>query len=85
MQNKKVKRFFTGEVISYKMDKTIVVKVQRTFAHPLLKKVTRKFKKYKVHDEQGIAKIGDTVKFFEGRPLSKTKYMYIDSVLAGEK
>jgi len=74
------KSLFVGEVVSDKMDKTIVVKVQRTFMHPTFKKVVRSFKKYKVHDENGSAKIGDTVEFFEGRPVSKTKYMYLHRV-----
>lgn len=79
-ENIKKTKFFIGDVVSDKMDKTIVVRVQRTFEHPLLKKVVRQYKKYKVHDEQGQAKLGDIVKFFEGRPVSKTKYMYLDSI-----
>lgn len=73
-------RIFTGEVISDRMDKTIVVKVERTFKHPLLYKVMRRTKKYKVHDENNVAKIGDVVEFYEGRPASKTKYMYLSRV-----
>lgn len=79
-EKNKAKKLFVGKVISDKMDKTVVVKVQRTYKHPLLKKVVKVCKKYKVHDEKGTAKIGDKVKFFAGRPVSKTKYMYLDSV-----
>ena len=79
----KVEQAFTlvGEVVSDKMDKTIVVKTERTFKHPRLHKVMRTAKKYKVHDEHEEAKIGDIVEFYEGRPLSKTKYMYLARVV----
>lgn len=63
------------------MDKTIVVQVSRDYRHPEFKKVMRQTKKYKVHDEKGQAKIGDRVEFFEGRPASKTKYMYLARVI----
>lgn len=79
IQNKK-KKLYVGKVTSDKMDKTVVVSVERTYKHPLLRKIVRVSKKYKVHDEANIAKVGDVVKFFEGRPLSKTKFMYLDSV-----
>ena len=75
------KRMLVGEVVSDKMDKTIVVKIERTFIHPLLKKVVKKLKKFKAHDEQGVAKIGDLVEIYEGRPCSKTKYMYLNKVI----
>ncbi len=75
------KRLLVGEVVSDKMDKTIVVKVQRVFMHPELKKVVRKFKKFKVHDQSEQAKMGDVVEIYEGRPLSKTKYMYLHRVV----
>ncbi len=75
------KQLYIGEVVSDKMDKTIVVKTVRTFKHPQFHKILRKSKKYKVHDEQGMAKVGDIVEFYEGRPLSKTKYMYLARVI----
>lgn len=78
---KNKKRLYTGEVISDKMDKTIVVKTMRTYTDTDFHKVMRSFKKYKVHDEQQLAKIGDIVEFYEGRPVSKTKYMYLLRVL----
>jgi len=62
-----------GEVISNKMTKTIVVRVQRRFPHPQFKKVVTTFKKFYAHDEKGEAKIGDVVRIVETRPLSKTK------------
>src|SRR5687767_10207636 len=63
----------TGEVISNKMDKTIVVRVERRFQHPQFKKVVTSFKKFYAHDEKNEAKVGDVVLITETRPLSKTK------------
>ncbi|PWL48295.1 MAG: 30S ribosomal protein S17 [Clostridiales bacterium] len=62
-----------GKVISDKMDKTIVVAVVETFAHPLYKKTVRRTYKLKAHDEQNTCGIGDRVKVMETRPLSKDK------------
>lgn len=62
-----------GEVVSSKMQKTIVVKVARTTVHPVYKKVISKAKKFKVHDEKQEAKPGDKVRIIETRPLSKDK------------
>lgn len=76
-----VKKELVGTVISDKMDKTIVVRVERTYMHPELKKVVRTSKKYKVHDEGEQARQGDTVKIYEGCPKSKTKYMYLAEVI----
>ena len=62
-----------GTVVSDKMQKTIVVKVDRRFRHPLYKKVIATHRKYSVHDEKEEANIGDRVKIIETRPLSKSK------------
>jgi len=62
-----------GEVISNKMAKTIVVRVQRRFRHPEFKKVVTTYKKFYAHDEKSEAKPGDRVRIEETRPLSKTK------------
>ena len=70
---KKIKRAFTGTVVSDKMDKTIVVKVDRTKIHPKYKKRFTISKKYKVHDFENKFKTGDKVRFIECRPLSKDK------------
>jgi small subunit ribosomal protein S17 len=80
MKNKNQK-LYVGEVISDKMDKTIVVKITRTYTEDQFHKVMRSFKKYKVHDADRQAKLGDIVEFYEGRPVSKTKYMYLSRVL----
>lgn len=81
VEQNKVKRILRGLVISDKMDKTIVVEVERIYKHPKLQKVMRASKKYKVHDDSRLAKVGDIVDIFEGRPVSKTKYMYLDRVV----
>jgi small subunit ribosomal protein S17 len=62
-----------GEVISNKMTKTIVVRVERRFAHPRFKKVVTGYKKFYAHDEKNEAKVGDRVRIEETRPLSKLK------------
>jgi small subunit ribosomal protein S17 len=63
----------TGEVISNKMAKTIVVRVERRFQHPQFKKVVTSYKKFYAHDEKSEAKPGDRVRIEETRPLSKLK------------
>ena len=63
----------TGKVVSDKMDKTIVVVVERHMKHPLYKKVIKRTYKLKAHDENNECNIGDTVKVMETRPLSKDK------------
>lgn len=62
-----------GVVVSDKMDKTIVVAVKDNVKHPLYKKIVKKTYKLKAHDETNDAKIGDTVRVMETRPLSKDK------------
>jgi small subunit ribosomal protein S17 len=62
-----------GEVVSNKMTKTIVVRVERRFPHPRYKKIVTAFKKFYAHDEKSEAKVGDRVRIEETRPLSKTK------------
>ena len=62
-----------GEVVSNKMTKTIVVRVERRFPHPRFKKIVTAYKKFYAHDEKAEAKVGDTVRIQETRPLSKLK------------
>ena len=62
-----------GEVVSNKMTKTIVVRVERRFPHQKFKKIVTAYKKFYAHDEKAEAKIGDTVRIQETRPLSKLK------------
>ena len=67
------KRMLQGIVVSNKQDKTIVVRVERRFTHPVLKKTVRQSKKYYAHDENNQFTIGDVVKIEEHRPISKLK------------
>ena len=62
-----------GIVISDKMDKTVIVKVERTIKHPIYSKVIKHAKKYYAHDSENQSKIGDEVEIVETRPYSKTK------------
>lgn len=71
-----------GEVVSNKMAKTIVVRVQRRFPHPQFKKVVTAYSKLYAHDEKGEARLGDQVKVVETRPLSRTKRWRLVSVLS---
>jgi small subunit ribosomal protein S17 len=64
----------TGLVVSDKMDKSIVVAVERRVQHKLYKKFLRRTRKFMVHDEEGRAKMGDVVKIMECRPLSRHKH-----------
>ncbi len=70
-KGQKAKRI--GVVVSDKMDKTIVVKVERQFAHPLYKRTVKRTKKFLAHDEEGAATVGDRVEIVESRPLSRRK------------
>ncbi len=67
------RRIIQGVVVSDKMDKTIVVKVERKVMHSLYKKFIRRSKKYSAHDENNVHKEGDVVRIRECRPLSKNK------------
>ena len=67
------KRVLSGTVISDKNDKTVVVRVERAYTHPVLKKTVRTSKKYYAHDEANAHKLGETVWIQESKPLSKSK------------
>lgn len=67
------RKVFVGTVVSDKMDKTVVVAVERLVRHPLYKKVIRKTSKFYAHDEQNECRVGDIVEIMETRPLSKLK------------
>lgn len=74
-------RMYMGEVVSDKMDKTIVVKVTRLLKHPLYGKVIKRHKNFKAHDADNQARIGDVVEIEECRPLSKTKHATLVRIL----
>ena len=67
------KRTLQGVVVSDKQAKTVVVKVERRFTHPVLKKTVRRSKNYHAHDEAGSFKVGDAVSIEETKPISKLK------------
>ena len=75
------RRVLTGTVVSDKMDKTITVLVETYKNHPLYRKRVKSSKKYKAHDENSVAAMGDTVKIMETRPLSATKYFRLVEVV----
>ncbi|NRB21905.1 30S ribosomal protein S17 [Candidatus Dependentiae bacterium] len=77
----KSKRTLVGVVVSDKMDKTVVVEIKRLYKDERFHKYLKKTKKYKVHDELSQAKKGDVIEFCEGRPLSKTKSMYLKRIV----
>jgi len=70
-----------GEIISDKMDKTVVVAVRREFIHPLYGKRIRKIKKVKAHDEKNRCQVGDVVKIVETRPLSREKHWRVTEIV----
>ena len=76
------KRILHGVVVSDKQEKTLVVKVERRFTHPLLKKTVRKSKNYHAHVETKTHKVGDTVSIEETRPISRLKrWIVIDEAV----
>ena len=75
------RRSKVGQVVSNKMDKTVVVVVQRSSRHPLYKKVIRLRKKFKAHDADNACQIGDVVRIVESRPLSKEKRWVVQEIL----
>jgi|SRR5579862_9283038 len=70
-----------GEVVSSKMQKTIVVEVTRRVSHPMYKRIITKRKKFYAHDERGDANIGDVVRIIECRPMSKLKRWRLGEIL----
>jgi len=80
------RRSTVGRVVSDKMDKTVVVSVERLSRHPLYKRVIRLTTKFKVHDERNEARVGDTVRIEEFRPMSATKRWRLAEIVqrAGE-
>ena len=67
------KRVLQGLVVSTKMDKSVVVRVERRVMDPVYKKYVKRSKKYTAHDEKNLCNVGDVVQIIECRPISKTK------------
>ena len=80
MQGKR--RSKTGRVVSDKMDKTVVVSVERLRRHPIYKRVVRLSSKFKAHDQDNSAKVGDTVRIEESLPLSREKRWTVVEIVA---
>lgn len=75
-----------GRVVSDKMDKTVVVKVDYLKPHPLYRKIIRRSKKFHAHDEENTCKVGDVVRIEETRPLSRTKrWRVVEIIKRGEE
>ncbi len=75
------RKVLIGQVLSDKMDKTVVVAVERRKRHRLYKKLVRKTKRFYVHDEEGVCRVGDTVRIVETRPLSLLKRWRVAEIL----
>jgi small subunit ribosomal protein S17 len=84
-QTRSKRKVFVGVVVSDKMDKTVVVAVDRLVRHPLYKKVVRKTSKFYAHDENNECRIGDIVEIMETRPLSKLKRWRIVRIIQRAK
>ena len=80
MQGKR--RTKVGRVVSDKMDKTVVVSVERLRRHPIYKRVVRLSSKFKAHDQENTARVGDTVRIEESKPLSREKRWTVVEVVA---
>ncbi len=76
-----MRRQLTGTVVSDKMDKTIVVTVERLVKHPLYKKYIKRRNKFSAHDKENACRIGDKVLITESRPLSKTKRWRVTKIV----
>lgn len=84
-QHKSRRRELVGRVTSAKMEKTVVVTVERTVRHALFGKVVRRAKKYKAHNENNLAREGDRVRIVESRPLSRDKRWVVSEILEKAK
>lgn len=85
METRNNRKVLLAEVVSNKMDKTIVVKIDSKKKDPLYKKTVTTTKNYKVHDENNEAEIGDIVEIMETRPLSKNKYFRLVRIVEKAK
>jgi small subunit ribosomal protein S17 len=81
-EGKVKRREWVGRVLSNKMNKTVVVAVERSVIHPVYRKVLRRMTKFKAHDEQNVCQVGDQVRLVETRPISKDKHWRVVEVLS---
>jgi small subunit ribosomal protein S17 len=82
MKERGIRKTMVGMVVRNRMDKTVVVLVQRLVKHPLYQKYTRKRARYKAHDEKNECRVGDQVLLMETRPVSKEKRWRVKQILA---
>lgn len=80
-QQRKKRKFRVGVVLSDKMNKTRVVQIQDLMRHPKYSRIMKRFRKFKVHDEQNVSKAGDKVRVMETRPISKDKHWMLIQVI----
>jgi small subunit ribosomal protein S17 len=85
IEESKKTRLISGVVISKKMEKTATVQVERVYMNKRVHKIVRVKKKLQVHDPENKTRIGDVVEFYEGKPVSKTKFMYLHRIIANSK
>lgn len=85
MEQRTTRKVRTGKVVSNKMEKSLIVAVERRVAHPLYKKYFKRTTKFYVHDEKNEAGVGDMVKIMETRPLSKLKRWRLVEIVAKAK
>ena len=82
MEERKQRKTRIGTVVSDKMDKTVVVEVERWERHPLYGRIVKRTKKYKAHDEHNECKVGDKIRLAETRPLSKDKRWRVAEIIS---
>ncbi len=85
MTERNLRKTRIGNVVSDKMDKTIVVAIQDSIAHPLYKKIIKRTVKFKAHDENNECRVGDRVEITETRPLSKDKRWRLSKIIEKAK
>ena len=85
MSERNLRKTRVGTVVSYKMDKTVVVAIQDNVRHPLYKKIIKRTVKFKAHDEQNACGVGDKVEIMETRPLSKDKRWRVTAIITKAK
>ena len=85
MEESKKRKAYIGQVISDKMDKTVVLAVTRRIAHARYGKTVKRTTRFKAHDEKNECKVGDVVRFIETRPLSKEKRWKVLEILGKAK
>lgn len=78
---RKTKNTKVGQVVSTKMNKTIVVEVTRRVSHPLYRRIVTRRKNFHAHDEENTCRVGDLVRIVESRPLSRTKRWRLDQII----